>query len=219
MSEGKSQLNNLCYLVRFWTDLSTVMHQIHCVGVLWFFAHRNEWDFRTILNKSEDFMKIHARHCNVLLFNMIRCMSDVTPVLFQQDRGNSISGSGLGEWKTRDAPRRCKRFDKLWDWEQENRICPMACEPEDIAALYPETSLTKWYFFLTCDPSFWVWLPVHWSNVSRSEWVPLFPLYQNFTTYPLLRSTIKNVEGLTMNKYPFLKVQPEGLNTASSSRT
>ncbi|KAJ5410365.1 uncharacterized protein N7487_004724 [Penicillium crustosum] len=116
-----------------------VMHQVHCVGVLWLFAHRDEWDFRTIRNMTEDFMKIHSRHCNVMLMNMIKCMADVTPVLFQKDVNNSASGSGLGKWKTIDAPRRCKNFDKLWNWERENSICPMGCVPEDIARLYPES--------------------------------------------------------------------------------
>ncbi|KAH7374107.1 hypothetical protein BKA64DRAFT_586817 [Cadophora sp. MPI-SDFR-AT-0126] len=118
-------------------DVLPVMHQVHCVGVLWLFAHRNEWDFRTIMNKTDDFMKIHSRHCSVVLMKMIMCMADVTPVLFQRDNGNPISGSGLGEWKTKDAPRRCKKFDKLWEWEKQNSICPMACLPEDIARLYP----------------------------------------------------------------------------------
>lgn len=93
------------------------MHQVHCVGVLWLFAHRNEWDFRTILNRTEDFMKIHARHCNMMLMNMVKCMADVTPVLFQRDVNNPVSGSGLGRWKPIDAPRRCKSFDSLWNCE------------------------------------------------------------------------------------------------------
>ncbi|KAL7662220.1 hypothetical protein ACMYSQ_001569 [Aspergillus niger] len=116
------------------------MHQVHCVGVLWFFVHRNEWDYRTAINKTEEFMQIHSRHCSVMLMNLIKCMADVTPVLFQKDTGNVISGTGLGAWKPRDAPRRCKRFDKIWDWERKNSICPMGCVREDIARLYPGTA-------------------------------------------------------------------------------
>ncbi|GKZ81345.1 hypothetical protein AnigIFM56816_005860 [Aspergillus niger] len=120
--------------------MSEAMHQVHCVGVLWFFVHRNEWDYRTAINKTEEFMQIHSRHCSVMLMNLIKCMADVTPVLFQKDTGNVISGTGLGAWKPRDAPRRCKRFDKIWDWERKNSICPMGCVPEDIARLYPGTA-------------------------------------------------------------------------------
>lgn len=85
-------------------------------------------------------MQIHARHCSVLLMKLIMCMADVTPVLFQQDMVNRVSGTGLGEWKTRDAPRRCKKFDKLWNWERENSICPMECLPEDIARIHSKST-------------------------------------------------------------------------------
>ena len=112
--------------------MSEVMHQVHCVGVLWLFARRDDWDYRTLLNKTELFMQIHQRHCGVVLLQMVKCMADMTPVLFQHD-GNQR----LGAWKPRDAPRRCKRFDRIAQWERDNSICPMACTPEVVARLYP----------------------------------------------------------------------------------
>ncbi|SPQ23032.1 377f3cf2-a9fb-417e-8677-5f07cbadc8b1 [Thermothielavioides terrestris] len=114
--------------------MSEVMHQVHCVGVLWLFAHRDNWDYRTILNRTELFMQIHQRHCGVVLLEMVKCMADVTPVLFQHD-GNKR----LGAWKPRDAPRRCKNFDLLAQWERDNSICPMACTPEDVSRIYNHT--------------------------------------------------------------------------------
>ena len=107
------------------------MHQVHCVGVLWFFAHRDDWDYHTILNKTEGFMQIHQQHCGVVLMEMIKCMADVTPVLFEYDGNNK-----LGAWKPRDAPRRCKKFDRLAQWERDNSICPMGCTPRDVAEIY-----------------------------------------------------------------------------------
>jgi hypothetical protein len=98
--------------------------------VLWLFVHRDDWDYRTILNKTEVFMPIHQRHCGVVLLEMVQCMVDVTPVLFHHD-GNRR----LGAWKPHNAPRRCKRFERLAQWERDNSICPMACNPEDIIGI------------------------------------------------------------------------------------
>jgi hypothetical protein len=77
-------------------------------------------------NKAEVFMQIHQRHCGVVLLKMVQCMADVTPVLFQHD-GNKR----LDELKPRDAPRRCKRFERLEQWVRDNSICLMVCNPED----------------------------------------------------------------------------------------
>jgi hypothetical protein len=53
--------------------MSEVMHQVHCVGVLWFFAQPDDWDYRTLLNKTELFMQIHQRHCqNILMLSTER---------------------------------------------------------------------------------------------------------------------------------------------------
>ncbi len=106
------------------------MHQVHCVGVIWEFVHRHEWDFQNHLNMSEQRWEIHNRDCNVVLLQMIKCQADLTPVLFQQDL------SGLGQWKTRDAPRHCKTFDALARWERENCVCPIECNPLLTERLY-----------------------------------------------------------------------------------
>ncbi len=76
-------------------------------------------------------MQIHQQHCGVVLMEMIKCMADVTPVLFEYDGNNK-----LGAWKPRDAPRRCKKFDRLAQWERDNSICPMGCTPRDVAEIY-----------------------------------------------------------------------------------
>ncbi|KAK4240937.1 hypothetical protein C8A03DRAFT_12743 [Achaetomium macrosporum] len=101
-------------------------HQMHCVAFLWLFAYREHWDYRTAFNISELLFELHVNHCYLTLFTMIRCQADVTPVLFRRDH------TYMGAWKPRDAPHRCKKFDKLAEWERQHRICRSNCQPDDL---------------------------------------------------------------------------------------
>lgn len=59
---------------------------------------------------SETVFRIHVNDCFLILMRMIKCQADLSHVLFQLDH------SDMGQWKTRDAPHRCKNFDKMVDW-------------------------------------------------------------------------------------------------------
>lgn len=96
------------------------MHQIHCVQGLWKFMHRNEWD-NAKTGEKKTFHAMHSRHCSAYLLSILKCRANVTPVLFQHD------DSGFGAWKTRDAPRRCRKFDVMYEWGNRHRICPEVC--------------------------------------------------------------------------------------------
>jgi len=100
------------------------MHQTHCVQGLWKFMHRHEWDNANTEEK-EIFHAMHNRHCSAYLLSILKCRADVTPVVFQHD------DSGFGAWKTRDAPRRCRNFDAMHEWENRERICPEVCTEEN----------------------------------------------------------------------------------------
>lgn len=69
--------------------------------------------------------KFHIRHCSLVLFRIIKCRGDVSPVLFQKDE------SGLGEWKTKNVPHKCKNIEKLQDWQLKHRVCGTNCARGD----------------------------------------------------------------------------------------
>jgi len=94
---------------------------MHCLSFLYLFAYRDTWDVEGITKMSEFEFKFHVRHCSLVLFRMIKCQADVSPVLFQRDE------SGFGAWKTRDVPHKCKNLDKLRNWQSEHRTCATNC--------------------------------------------------------------------------------------------
>ena len=98
---------------------------MHCVAFLWLFAYREYWDYRSLITTTELVFELHVNHCYLTLLTMMRCEADVTPVLFQKDT------LGLGAWKTRDAPHRCKNFDLRSEWEREHKVCRSNCEVGD----------------------------------------------------------------------------------------
>lgn len=99
-------------------------HQVHCVGLLWRFAHRHHWDYRSIWNMSEIVLKLHTNHCFLALFRIITCQADVTPTLFQLD--------SEGYWRTRNAPHLCKSYDARMQWQKANSVCRINCEPANL---------------------------------------------------------------------------------------
>ncbi|KAB8215519.1 hypothetical protein BDV33DRAFT_227529 [Aspergillus novoparasiticus] len=82
-------------------------HQVHCLGLLRQWIYRDQFDYSMFTNTSSTRFHIHKDHCFMILKTMIECQADVTPVLFAKD------SSGTGAWKTRDAPRKCRRNDAL----------------------------------------------------------------------------------------------------------
>ncbi|KAL3421690.1 hypothetical protein PVAG01_05846 [Phlyctema vagabunda] len=73
-------------------------HQLHCLSFLYLFAYRDSWDVEGITKMSPFEFKFHVRHCSLVLFRIIKCKADVSPVLFQRDE------SDFGVWKTIDVP-------------------------------------------------------------------------------------------------------------------
>ncbi|KAB8250684.1 hypothetical protein BDV35DRAFT_400548 [Aspergillus flavus] len=82
-------------------------HQVHCLGLIRQWIYREQFDYSMFTNTSSTRFHIHKDHCFMILKTMIECQADVTPVLFARDT------SGIGAWKTRDAPRKCRRNDAL----------------------------------------------------------------------------------------------------------
>lgn len=103
-----------------------VTHQLHCTTWIYRYIYRLQWDSATDMNISDLVFQLHANHCFISLFTMVQCQADVTPVLFQRDT------SGLGAWKTMDAPHRCKKYERMTEWQKENQICTLQCSEEDV---------------------------------------------------------------------------------------
>jgi Mycotoxin biosynthesis protein UstYa len=120
--ESKSNSSHITDWKNPITDSSPVTHQMHCVALLWHFAYREDWDY----HMTEVVLKLHVNHCYLTLLTMMKCEADITPVLFQKDI------SGLGAWRTRDCPHRCKKFDRLAEWERKHKICRSNCMYGDV---------------------------------------------------------------------------------------
>ncbi|KAF5858932.1 hypothetical protein ETB97_003535 [Aspergillus alliaceus] len=101
-------------------------HQVHCLGLIRQWIYRDQFDYSDFTNTSSVRFHIHKNHCFLILKTMIECQADVTPVLFEKDL------SGVGAWKLRDAPRKCRRNQALVEFIEENKICGLECAPEDL---------------------------------------------------------------------------------------
>lgn len=99
---------------------------MHCLGLIRQWIYRDQFDYSMFTNTSSTRFHIHKDHCFMILKTMIECQADVTPVLFARDT------SGIGAWKTRDAPRKCRRNDALVRFIEENKLCGLECSPGDI---------------------------------------------------------------------------------------
>jgi hypothetical protein len=95
-----------------------VVHQAHCVGFMYLFLHRSEWDFSNI-----PAFQRHGNHCIEAIMRMVMCNADVTPVLLQED---------AKRWKMRDAPHRCKNWEALNTWQADHKVCGTNCQPWDM---------------------------------------------------------------------------------------
>ncbi|KAK8084278.1 hypothetical protein PG997_005549 [Apiospora hydei] len=103
-----------------------VTHQLHCTTWIYRYIYRLQWDSATDMNITDLVFQLHANHCFISLFTMVQCQADMTPVLFQRD------SSGLGAWKTRDAPHRCKQYERMTEWQKKNQICTLQCSEDDV---------------------------------------------------------------------------------------
>lgn len=101
-------------------------HQVHCTWLLREWIYRDQFDYSEFTNITETRFHIHKDHCLLVLKTMIECKADATPVLFGKDP------SGLGEWRTYDAPKKCRRNEDLAAYIEDNMICDMECEPADL---------------------------------------------------------------------------------------
>lgn len=81
---------------------------------------------------SEDFQKptpwFHVNHCLLALMNVVKCKADATPVVFQE----AAKGKNVGAWSLKDAPRRCKNYQRLVDAVKVETICSMSCAADEV---------------------------------------------------------------------------------------
>ena len=114
-------------------NLLTGAHQIHCLGLVRQWIYRDQFNYDgEFTNTSDTRFHIHKNHCLLVLKTIIKCVADVTPVLFERDT------SGLGAWKTRDAPHKCRRNDLLGQWIEEHKVCGLKCTPQEIGDMSAE---------------------------------------------------------------------------------
>ncbi|EFQ24893.1 uncharacterized protein GLRG_00037, partial [Colletotrichum graminicola M1.001] len=101
-----------------------VFHQLHCINVLRQYAWKDSYPeglLPTLLKyNSPEVARQHADHCIETLRQAVTCNSDVTPFLIYQKEPSPGGGRGLDE--DFGAFHKCRRFDKLLDWVNENGV-------------------------------------------------------------------------------------------------
>lgn len=106
---------------------------MHCLSLLREALHRDEFSYvgNTKLNRLA--FEWHTNHCLLALDTIIRCKADISPILLEEiEQTWPANGTVVSQWKLRDPVKRCRKYEPLRRWVQENAVCSSGCNSGEI---------------------------------------------------------------------------------------